>query len=247
VPSPKKFAAPILAIETATRTLSVALLRGERLLAELVEGASASAAETLLPAVDHVLERAGVHLQEVGGFAVSIGPGSFTGLRVGLATVKGLAFDPPRPVAPVSTLAALAAGAGPRPEPIAALLDARRGEVYAAVYPPDPERGTPLLREGLFHPEDLAERLPTPCSLVGDGVAVAAAVLEQRCAGRLHRLPEALDAPRAFHVGRIGARVLASRGGISADQVVPRYLRRAEAEVRREAARRELEARHRAL
>ena len=101
----------LLALETSGRVLSVALLRGEEVLAERQGARERPGAESLLPAVDEVLVRAGVRVADVEAFAVSIGPGSFTGLRVGIATVKGLAFGSGRPVAAVSSLAVLARGA----------------------------------------------------------------------------------------------------------------------------------------
>ena len=95
----------VLAIESATAAPAVALLEGGRTLALRCAPAGASAAGWLLPAVTAVLADAGLSLGRVGLFAVAIGPGSFTGLRVGLATVKGLAFGGTVPAAPVPTLA----------------------------------------------------------------------------------------------------------------------------------------------
>ncbi|UCE87015.1 MAG: tRNA (adenosine(37)-N6)-threonylcarbamoyltransferase complex dimerization subunit type 1 TsaB, partial [Deltaproteobacteria bacterium] len=102
----------LLAIETATDRSSVALLRGDALVAEVRAPRDRPAAASLLPALEAVLARAGCRAAELDAFAISIGPGSFTGLRVGLATVKGLAFGSGRPVVPVSTLAAIACGSG---------------------------------------------------------------------------------------------------------------------------------------
>ena len=85
------------------------------MLAEVEAREGRTGAESLLPGVDAVLRRAAATLQDVEAFAVSIGPGSFTGLRVGVATAKGLCFGSGRPVAPVSTLAAVCAGAPARP------------------------------------------------------------------------------------------------------------------------------------
>jgi tRNA threonylcarbamoyladenosine biosynthesis protein TsaB len=220
----------LLAVETATRVLSVALLEGEALRAELSTVDPRAHAERLLPAIDALLAQAGVGLDAVGAFAVSIGPGSFTGLRIGLATVKGLAFDTGRPVAAVPTLAALAAGAGAS-EPTAALLDARRGEVYAALWDPQSEA---LLLEGVYAPAELAALLPPRCAVLAaeDAGSAAAEVVARLGAGaRLLAGPGALA--RAWNVGRLGARLLARGSAVAAEALVPRYLRRAEAEARR--------------
>jgi tRNA threonylcarbamoyladenosine biosynthesis protein TsaB len=217
---------PILALESATAAPAVALVEGEAVLALVPVEAGTPGSEGLLPAVDAVLREGGVALADLAGFALAIGPGSFTGLRVGLATLKGLAFADPRPVAPVSTLAALARLAGePRPEPVAAVLDARRGEVYAAVWDAG-DADEPLLAEGLYRADALAARVPERCLWVGDavdGLPVAASSGARARRGGLC----------AGHVGVLGGRILAAGGGLSAAELVPRYLRRAEAEARR--------------
>ena len=222
----------ILALETATPFASVALLRRGALLAEFTTTGARPHSERLLPAVDHVLAAAGVGLAEVGAFAVSIGPGSFTGLRVGVATLKGLAFGDARPVAAVPTLAALAASAAGSAEPVLACLDARRGEVYAAVWAPGGTAWAPLVPEGLFTPAALARVAPRPCTLVG--CPGEEALLESVCdaLGGGARLSGPAP-PRAFHVGRLGLVLLERGETVAVSRLAPRYLRRAEAEARR--------------
>ena len=214
---------------------AVALLEGERILAEASAGGPAEGGDALLPAIDSLLGQAAISLADLDGFALAIGPGSFTGLRVGLATLKGLAFEDPRPVAAVSTLAALARRAGdPRPEPVAALLDARRGELYGAVWDAG-HRPEPRVAEGLHRIEALAARLPARCLLVGDAVEPNLPALRARLGSGVRPLPTGAQGPCAGHVGILGARALGAGLGSSAGELVPRYLRRAEAEARRRA------------
>lgn len=209
---------PLLAIETATRRGSVALLRGgDRV--ERVLPADRTTAESLLPEIDALLQEAGMGLAELGAFAVSIGPGSFTGLRIGVATVKGLAFGSALPVAPVPTLAALALAAGGE-GPLVALLDAQRGEVYAAGYPEPGALEPALLPEGLYTGEELAARLPARPRLVGEGVAILG-------------LEGEAVVPGAGAVAQLGLARIREGGALSAAELVPRYVRRAEAEARR--------------
>jgi tRNA threonylcarbamoyladenosine biosynthesis protein TsaB len=224
-----------LAVESSGRAPGVALLKGGELLVEERGAAGRTGAESLLPCVDAVLRRAGVSLEAVEAFAVSIGPGSFTGLRVGVATVKGLAFATGRPVAPVPTLAALARGAAPGAAgAVVALLDARRGELYAATWVLEGpgaalREGEP--REAVYTPEELGPRLPAECLLVGEGVPLAADRL--RALGGPGVRPGPALAPRAADVGVLGLRILSETGGVDAAELTPRYLRRAEAEVKR--------------
>jgi len=228
----------LLAVETATRALSVVVLDESGALRAEVEEAEDPRphSERLLPALDAVLARSGSGLDAMEAFAVSIGPGSFTGLRIGLATLKAFAFGTGRPVAPVPTLAVLAAQAEEPDAPVAALLDARRGEVYAAAWARPgaaAEGAPPRVEESVWRPEALAARLAPGTVLVAgeDAGPVAREVAARVRGARIVEGPAAR--PRAAWVGRLGLRLLAAGEGVAAERLVPRYLRRAEAEARR--------------
>jgi tRNA threonylcarbamoyladenosine biosynthesis protein TsaB len=227
----------LLAIETATAAAGVALLRGDAVVAARALPRERPASETLLPAILALLSEAGVELPAIDAFAVSAGPGSFTGLRVGVATVKGLAFGTEAVVVPVPTLAALALRAAPAPGPIAALLDARRGEVYAAVYDRDPA-SPPRVGPVVLRPDALAAVIAAlgegaTCTVIGEGVGVVADVLRARFGDRLRLVPPPAGLPDPVAVGRLGARLLAAGAGFTAEALTPIYVRRAEAEVQR--------------
>jgi len=221
----------LLALETACGGPAVALLRGDAVLAEASGPPGSRGAESLLPCIDSVLREAGVGLAQVEAFAVSIGPGSFTGLRVGVATVKGLAFGDARPVAAVPTLTALAYAAGAAGAGVVALLDAQRGEFYAAGFERAAGAGPPTasaLAEGVYTPHELSGRLPPGCVLVGAGAEGCAAAL----GGAAPRIVGS-KLSLALAVGRLGQRRVDSADTLQAAELVPRYLRRAEAEVQR--------------
>ena len=134
----------ILAIETATRAGSVAVARGEGILASRTGDASSSHSQDLIENIDAVLKEADVELSAVELLAAAIGPGSFTGLRIGLATAKSLAVSLDRPCVGVSTLGAVAHAAGTS-EHTVALLPAGRGEVFAQMF---------VVRDGVVEPLD---------------------------------------------------------------------------------------------
>jgi tRNA threonylcarbamoyladenosine biosynthesis protein TsaB len=228
----------LLAIETATRVCSVALARDGALVAERADSDARLHSERLLPLIDLVLEQGGARLADVGAFAVSIGPGSFTGLRIGLATLKAFALSDARPVAPVSTLAALCASAAPvaGEHPVAALLDARRGAYYAACVSRAGLPHADLLPDHVLTPDQLAAKLPHGARVVvGEGAqAGAERIAALRSDLELLALPH-LGASAAS-VARLGLRLLASGAGRDAAELVPAYLRRAEAEARRTGA-----------
>ena len=233
-----------LALETATATASVALLRGQAEVESRRSPPGQHHSETLLPMIDELLAAGGYRLDDIGLFALSIGPGAFTSLRIGLATLKGLAFGSERPAVAVSTLEALALAARRAlPDPpeglIVPALDARRGEVYAAAYAgeslaaPDPDGAGKVLPESVYSPEELGRALPQGGCLVGEGAGLVAPALIDHAPQRWRIEPRAPGVPDAVDVGLLGLAGLAAGRSCSAAQLVPRYVRRAEAEVTR--------------
>jgi len=148
----------ILTIETSTPMERVAVVRDGSVLAELAETVGRGHTEKLLGAVESALSRSSVGLRELDAIAVSIGPGRFSGLRVGLATAKGLAAASGLPVAPVESLAALAESARPYGGLVCPMLDARRGEVYAALFRLGDGRER-MLRDVAVAPAAMIERV----------------------------------------------------------------------------------------
>ncbi|MFT5442765.1 MAG: tRNA threonylcarbamoyladenosine biosynthesis protein TsaB [Myxococcota bacterium] len=228
-----------LALCSASRIASVALLEGDRLLLERSAETDRHQAESLLPLVDEVLSATSTRLGDLAGIGLSIGPGSFTSLRICVATVKGLVFGTSLPVVPVSTLQALAFAGGQGEsdaQAIVATFNAQRDEVYAAGFAgagggfaarPD------VLGELVYSADELAELLPAGCRLVGDGVAVVAERLAEL---RGEEITCDLKAPReamAASIGQLAAAALTRGEGRGASDLAPNYVRRAEAEVTR--------------
>lgn len=221
----------LLALETSAERGGVALFAGGALLGEEDVGADARHAASLLVCLDRLLGRAGRRLDEVEAIALAIGPGSFTGLRIGLSTALGLAFGTERKLVPVPTLAALALQAGGAPL-AAPLLDARRGEVYAGLY--DRELREVRSDRCSALADWLADLPPeAPLALLGSGVAPHRAELEAALGARARFLPEAAGVLRARTVGELGLRLLAAGRALPPEAVELRYLRRAEAEAKR--------------
>jgi tRNA threonylcarbamoyladenosine biosynthesis protein TsaB len=197
-------------------------------LAEGVQRDSRSHTASLPALVGGVLEDAGLRIEDVEAVAVSIGPGSFTGLRIGLALAKGIAFAGGLPLVGVPTLEALAhvadAAVG---ETICAALDARKREVYAALFAAEasgPRRLTPDLA---LAPEELAARLAPPCVLLGDAGAVYGEVLGTRATVR----PFTTHHPRGDVVARLGMARLVAGEATNVGTLEPLYVRAPDAEL----------------
>src|SRR5438105_14184508 len=218
----------VLAVETSSLAGGVALLDDERLVAEYLLDVSVTHSERLMAAVDQVLTGARWTGRDLGGLAVAVGPGSFTGLRIAVSTAKGLALALGLPIAAVPTLDAMAAALPWAALPVCPVLDARKGEVYASLYRWD---GVAMRREWEYlalAPEALAARLGEPAIVLGDA-APAIRSPHARPAPPSHR------APSPAWVALLGAERLRGGETVTPAELVPIYLRPFEAELKRRA------------
>ncbi|MFL5518747.1 MAG: tRNA (adenosine(37)-N6)-threonylcarbamoyltransferase complex dimerization subunit type 1 TsaB [Gemmatimonadales bacterium] len=223
-----------LAIETASERASVAVGRsvGEAV-EEILLGARRHAAG-LLPMIAVALERAGITLDDLTGLALSDGPGSFTGLRVGASLAKALVQARGLPLWTAPSLMVRASGVAREGEAVLAMADALRGEVYAAAYRFEPEEVVTLLAPSVYRPEALLAAVTRPSVLVGEAPPAAAEMLEGWAGRRLIGPPE--GAPRAGQlIGLLGRRGGAVRV-MAVEGWAPEYGRPAEAQARWEAA-----------
>jgi tRNA threonylcarbamoyladenosine biosynthesis protein TsaB len=221
----------LLAVESATLSGGVALQDGDRLLGEITLNIAITHSERLMSAVDRLLDDCGLAPADLDGLAVSVGPGSFTGLRVGLATVKALAMALDLPVAAVPTLDALAARLPFADAPVCPILDARKKEVYLSLYR---WRESGMVREWDYlalPPELAAARLEAPVILLGDGIEACRPWLERLGAG-VRVAPAAQRLPSAAVVAGLGRAALAAGAGVDAEALAPLYLRPSEAQLK---------------
>jgi tRNA threonylcarbamoyladenosine biosynthesis protein TsaB len=228
----------LLALDTSTLTGAVALLDGGAVVAESRVNVAVTHGERLMAAIDGVLRAARWQLADVAAFAVAVGPGSFTGLRIGLSTVKGLALATGKPVAGVPTLDALAWTLPFCAYPVCPVLDARKDEVYTALFRTLEGRLEPIAPARAVAPATLAEDLRRgtegPLVFLGDGVAPFARVFTDVLGARAHLAPAGLRLPSAITVGELGQRALARGEASDPAGLVPLYLRPSEAELARE-------------
>ena len=218
-------------METATLTGGAALLDGDRVVGEATLSVALQHSERLLATVDRLLADCGWTLGTLDGLAVSVGPGSFTGLRVGLATAKGLAVATGLPVAAVPTLDALAAGLPFADAPVCPLLDARKGEVYVSLYRWEAGRMRRLWEYLALAPAEVARRLRPPVIVLGDGVAPCRPHLAELGSGVVEA-PPARRLPSAALVAQLGHVRLVDGDVVAADALAPLYLRPSEAELK---------------
>lgn len=226
----------VLGIDTSTTQGGAALLDARGVVSEYTLNVAATHSERLLPAVDRMLHDAGVTLRDLAGLAVAIGPGSFTGLRIGLSTVKGLAYASGLPVVGVPSLEALAWAVPAARWQVCPVLDARKQEVYAAVFRHGRDGLRRLTDDRALAPEALCALIRRPTLFLGDGLGTYGALFRERLGPRFLVPPAASRGSRPACVAELGrARLLAGERD-DIDRLVPRYLRPSEAELKRAAA-----------
>ena len=222
----------LLAVDTSTRACSVAVVDQDRLACEITTGPTGTHSTHLLRLIRMALELAEMELRGLDGLAVCVGPGSFTGLRIGVSTVKGLAFATAKPVAAVSSLEALAQPCLPWQHLICAMLDARKGEVYAARYR---ARDGHLEREGreaVLSIEEALDGIHETCLFVGDGASRYREPIGVRL-GPLALFPApGQDIIRASSVAALAQVQFARKEIEDLDRLVPRYVRHSDEELK---------------
>lgn len=220
----------ILAFESSAVSASVALTEDDRLIAQSFQNCGLTHSRTLLPMVESLLQNCGVSLDEVDALAVAHGPGSFTGVRIGVATVKGLALGADKPCIGVSTLAAMACGARALAGRLCCVMDARAGQVYNALFAVQDGVPRRLCGDRAVKLSALAEEIGQEAYfLVGDGADLCYNMLKERCVGLMPAPPE-LRYPTGYGVAAAALPLLAAGQACAPQQLDAFYLRRPQAE-----------------
>lgn len=223
----------VMGIETSTMQGGIALVSEEGLLSEYTLNVKATHTERLLPLVDRALRDAGVPLSRIDGLAVAIGPGSFTGLRIGLSTAKGLSAAAGTPLVGVPTLEAMAWILPFCAHPVCPILDARKGEMYCALFRHDGDRLIRLMEDAALSPDDLVSRIEGPTVFLGDGLGAYGGLLKMRLKERALFPPFSRRGGSAAAVADLGRRRLLQGHRDEIAELAPRYLRPSEAELKR--------------
>ena len=220
----------ILALDSSATVATVALCEDTRLLAEYTLNNGNTHSETLLPMVESLLDHFSLSASDVELFAASTGPGSFTGVRIGAATVKGLAFAMDKPCVGVSTLEALAENLSVCEGLICPVMNARRSQVYTALFRSDGKTLTRLIPDSAMAISELDELLSKhaePVSFCGDGYEITVSALKLT----EHRhVPERLRHQSAYSVAAVAYREYQKGNTLSDSELKVTYLRPSQAE-----------------
>lgn len=219
----------ILAIDSTANTSTVALLENDTLISVYTVNTKNTHSQTLLPMVKSLLEASDVTVDDIDAFAVSNGPGSFTGVRIGVATVKGLAFGKNKKCVAVSTTEALSVNLEGFDGLVCPIMNARRGQVYTCIY----RDGKPLIDECCMMLDELIpilEKYDESIFFTGDGYEL---ILDREIKNKRHT-PEYLRYSNAYGVGKIAYKKLLNGEYTTDSDLRVNYLRKPQAERERE-------------
>ncbi len=218
----------ILALDSTALTATVALCEDEKLLSEYTLNNGNTHSETILPMISSMLDLFGCTVSDIDVFACSAGPGSFTGVRIGAATLKGLAFGREKPCVGVSTLEALAYNVKGCDGIICAVMNARRGQVYNALFSSDGER---LCEDRALSIEELCAELiekHTKVVVCGDGTDITIEGFKGRV--NATAAPNRLVCQSAYSVAQVALRYVREGRTVTDIELTPVYLRLSQAE-----------------
>ena len=220
----------ILGIDTSTPIGSVAVIDGDNLVAEHTLNIVQAHSSRLMPAIDGILKWSDITADDLDGCAVGIGPGSFTGIRIGVATIKSLCYALDKPIVGVSTLEAVAYNLRWTNGLICPLLDARRSEIYGAIFRGGTEWQR-LSEDLCLSIESFLDRLDTltasdcPINFVGDGLLTYGDAVRERLGEKAHFADAIFNVPRGATIACLGAQRLRHGEGDSYWTLVPNYVR----------------------
>ena len=220
----------ILSLDTTAEVCSAAICDGERLIAEMTVNTGNTHSQTLLPVVEQIMKISETAIDDIDCFACSTGPGSFTGVRIGVATVKGIAYGRKKPCVSVSTLEALAYNIIGFDGILCPVMNARRNQVYNALFECSDGRMTRLCEDRALSIDELDEELSSigkPVYLVGDGYDITLKGFKKTV---VSPVPERMRYQSGYSVAKCALKKLDAGEILTDSELVPIYLRPSQAE-----------------
>ena len=227
----------ILILDTSTSLASVAITVDNTLAAESTFNTDRTLSARLIPEIERLLAVAGLTPADIDLYAASTGPGSFTGVRGGIATIQGLALATGKPCVGISSLTLLALNLPLAAHPVCALLDARKSEVYAALFDCSASIPAPMIRDCVLPPDRFLQLLrtttSTPVIFCGDGAVRYHDLIAEQMGEQAVFAPFPLHATHASYASPLALHALLNHQSIAPSQLLPTYLRASDAEINR--------------
>ena len=226
----------ILGIDSSGLVASAAIADEKNIIAEFTVNNKQTHSQTLLPMIEKVVDMSGIELEQIDAIAIAAGPGSFTGLRIGSATAKGIGLALKKPIVSVPTLEGIAYRVSVFDGLICPIMDARRGQVYTGIYKADGDGLTCLSEQKAVDIHDILKELEDDEKVIflGDGVEVHRETIENELKNEFVFAPVHLSKQSAAAVAVLGSIYFEQGKAESADEHKPIYLRKSQAERERE-------------
>lgn len=221
----------ILSADTTSTGCSVAVLEDGNVLSELHVKKYETHSKHLLKLIDTALGTAGKDISDIDVFGTGSGPGSFTGLRIGISTLKGLADATEKPLRGVSSLEALALGVQFCETTVCTILDARKKEVYASFFKFREKSLVRLTDDVAISPEELVNKIETPTLFIGNGVDVYKTFLAESLVEKAVFVSEDLNYINAVNIGKLVYEDMINNAGDQLYELLPNYIRKSDAEM----------------
>jgi len=222
----------IMGIDSSIPQASVALLKDGKVINQAEVSTNATASNQVLFLIDKILTSSGVNLQDLDGFCLTTGPGSFTGLRVGASILKGLLLATSKPFVKIDTLEALALQAMPTGNKVCAILDARKKEVYTASFCGNGDILERLTPDRALTPSQLCQEIKEPTVFVGTGLDSYGALLKTQLGGKFIPTQSECTDTVAACAARLAQNCFENKKTTNLDKLTIKYVRKSEAELK---------------
>ena len=219
----------ILALDTSSKVACVAILDENNLLGEYYINHKKNHSEKLMPMIENILEDLDIKVEDIDYYAASVGPGSFTGLRIGITTVKCMALATNKRVVAVDTLDGLANNIGYTNNLVCPIIDARNNQVYTAIY----DNGKKIVQDNAISVEELASKLEflnSKIIFVGDGVLVHKDYLKDKLKDNCVIARQVDVLPKASSIAQVALKKINNNEVLGCEELLPNYLRKSQAE-----------------
>jgi tRNA threonylcarbamoyladenosine biosynthesis protein TsaB len=223
----------VLGIDTSTMIGAIGIVSEEEILAEVKLNVQITFSEILLSSIDSLLKNIQMKIEEIDGFAIAIGPGSFTGLRIGVSTIKGLIFALNKPVTSIITLDCLASFFPYSKYPIGAILDAKKEEVYFSCYDTQKGKVNRISEYLVISPEKLGEIIKEKTILVGSGVRPYKEKIEKALKDKAVFIEPFDSFPSGALIARLGMEKIKKGHTENIETLEPFYIRKSEQELKK--------------
>lgn len=225
----------VLGLDTSTQAGSLALVEGSQLIADYLMNrpakGGASHSRKILPAVDFLLRQADLELEDIDAFSAALGPGSFTGLRIGLSIMEGFSLATGRPIVGVPTLEAMASSMVYARQQVCPVIDAKKGEVYCALFRMEGETLRRVTEDMVLKPESLCHLITEPTIFIGDGIRAYGDLFRSHLGEKALLHGHFTTVSVAAQVARLAETALCA--GKALREAKPIYIRPSEAEAKR--------------